>query len=53
MEGKRRGKKLPPGRPKKEVKRDKLFGVRFNTLEHFTAKENAKKAGMKFSVYLR
>jgi hypothetical protein len=53
MEGNRRRKKLPPGRPRKETKRDKHFGVRFNAPEYFVAKENAKKAGMKFSVYLR
>lgn len=41
------------GRPKKTVKRDIVKGVRFTRAEFFVVKQNAAKAGIGISVFIR
>ena len=41
------------GRPTKEIKRNKLLGVKCNSLEKFMIKANAKNSGLTVSEYLR
>ena len=41
------------GRPTKEIKRNKLLGVKCNSLEKFLIKVNAKNSGLTVSEYLR
>ena len=41
------------GRPKKQVKRDIVTGVRFTRVEYFAVKHRASKAGMKITLYIR
>ena len=53
MERKRRRKKLPPGRPKKEVKKDIVTGTRFSKIEHYVVRQKSIKAGLKTSEYIR
>ncbi|GAC1416489.1 MAG: plasmid mobilization relaxosome protein MobC [Flavisolibacter sp.] len=48
-----RRKKLPPGRPRKAVKKEITIGTRFSKIEHFIIKQKAVKAGLKSSEYIR
>jgi len=41
------------GRPKKDVKRDSVTGVRFTKAEYFIVKQKARKAGFKITQYIR
>ena len=41
------------GRPKKQVKRDIVTGVRFTRVEYFAVKHKASKTGMKITLYIR
>ena len=53
MERKRRRKKLPPGRPKKEIKKDIVTGTRFSKIEHYVVCQKAIGSGLKPSEYIR
>jgi hypothetical protein len=48
-----RRKKLPPGRPKKEVKKDIVIGTRFSKLEQYVVKQKSERAGLKPAEYIR
>jgi|ERR1700688_3880649 len=48
-----RRKKLPPGRPRKVVKKEITIGTRFSKIEQFIIKQKAGKAGLKPSEYIR
>jgi hypothetical protein len=48
-----RRKKLPPGRPRKAVKKEITIGIRFSRIEHFVIKEKSSIAGVKPSEYIR
>ena len=52
MERKRRRKKLPPGRPRKDVKKDIVTGTRFSKIEHYVIQQKATKSGLKLSEYI-
>ncbi|HUS01702.1 MAG TPA: plasmid mobilization relaxosome protein MobC [Chitinophagaceae bacterium] len=41
------------GRPKKQVKREIITGVRFTKVEYFAVKHKASKSGMKITLYIR
>ena len=41
------------GRPTKEIKRDKLMGVKCSSIEKFLIKTRAQKSGLTVSEYLR
>jgi hypothetical protein len=45
--------KHPGGRPKKPVKRDIVKGVRFSKAEFYVVKQNAAKAGIGISLFIR
>jgi Bacterial mobilisation protein (MobC) len=49
----KRRKKLPPGRPKKAVKKEIITGTRFSKAEHFIVQQKAGKAGLKLTEYVR
>jgi len=53
MDDKRNHIKNRGGRPAKEVKRNRLLGVKCTILEAFIIKGKAKKAGLTISEYLR
>jgi hypothetical protein len=53
IERPRRRKKLPPGRPKKAVKKEIITGTRFSKIEHFIVRQKASKAGLKLTEYIR
>jgi hypothetical protein len=48
-----RRKKLPPGRPKKAVRKEIITGTRFSKTEHFIVRQKAIKAGLKLTEYIR
>jgi hypothetical protein len=41
------------GRPKKQVKREIIKGVRFTKLEYYVVKHKASKSGMNITLYIR
>ena len=41
------------GRPKKQVKREIIKGVRFTQVEYYVVKNKAAKSGMGITVYIR
>jgi hypothetical protein len=45
--------KHPGGRPKKPVTRDIVKGVRFSKAEFYVVKQNAAKAGIGISLFIR
>jgi len=45
--------KHPGGRPKKQVKRDIVKGVRLSKAEFYVVKQNAAKAGIGISLFIR
>jgi hypothetical protein len=53
VERPKRRKKLPPGRPKKAVKKEIITGTRFSKTEHFIVRQKAGKAGLKLTEYIR
>lgn len=53
MEQHIRRKKLPPGRPVKDVKKEITVGTRFSKIEHFVVKQKASRSGLKPSEYIR
>ena len=46
-------KKKKVGRPRQEDVRNKTTGLRLNQIEHFIIRQNAQKAGLPFSEYIR
>src|SRR5450755_2538529 len=53
MDKPKRRKKLPPGRPRKAVKKEITIGTRFSRIEQFVIKQKASKAGLKPSEFIR
>jgi len=48
-----RQQKHTGGRPKKQVKRESITGVRFTKIEYYVVKQKASKAGLGITSYIR